>query len=449
MENLRNADEATAREILKNEYPENIAALLNSQEGFDIVALFKNLDSLKAIKTFEHLHFEKQQEILLKLPFGKITAVLNDISPDDRTRLFQRMPADQVKKWLGYLSLDERKVAKQLLEYPRESIGRLMTPEFISVRPHWTVEKTLAHVRKHGKDSETLNVIYVVDQQGKLVDDFRIREILLAPLKSKMSDLMDSQFVHLNAYEDQETAIRVFKDTDRFALPVTDFGGILVGIVTSDDLLDVIEEEDTEDIHKFGGSEALEDEYFKISLPKMIRKRGGWLVILFLGEMLTATAMTYFEDEIAKAVVLALFVPLIISSGGNTGSQAATIIIRALALGEVTITDWWQVMRREILSGLALGCLLGIIGFLRIAVWNAFSGMYGEHWLPIAFTVGTSLIGVVMWGTISGSMLPLLLKKVGFDPAASSAPFVATLVDVTGVLIYFGLAALFLTGTLL
>ena len=265
----------------------------------------------------------------------------------------------------------------------------------------------------------------------------------------KVSEIMDGQYVALNAYEDQEKAIQIFKDTDRFALPVTDFGGLLVGIVTIDDLLDVIEQEDTEDIHKFGGSEAFNEPYFKISFFEMVKKRAGWLVILFIGEMLTATAMGVFEEQITKAVVLALFVPLIISSGGNSGSQAATIIIRAMALGDLSLSDWWRVMRREILSGLMLGLILGFVGFLRISTWTLFTDIDGLHWLLVAFTVGFSLVGVVMWGTLSGSMLPIVLRKLGFDPATSSAPFVATIVDVTGLLIYFTVAILLLRGTLL
>src|SRR6185295_15916080 len=261
--------------------------------------------------------------------------------------------------------------------------------------------------------------------------------------------LMDRHFVALKAADDQATAIGVFRGEDRTALPVTDSAGILIGIVTVDDVLDVAEAEATEDIQRFGGSEALNEPYMEIGFGRMIQKRAGWLTALFLGEMLTATAMGAYEREIEKAVVLALFVPLIISSGGNSGSQASTLVISALALGEVKLTDWWKVMRREVLSGLALGSILGTIGFLRISVWSAFSNIYGPHWLLVALTVGFALVGIVLWGTLSGSMLPFLLRRAGFDPATSSAPFVATLVDVTGLVIYFSVAALLLRGTLL
>jgi magnesium transporter len=325
----------------------------------------------------------------------------------------------------------------------------LMTPDFVAVREQWTVREVLDYVRTHGQDSETLNVIYVVDAQGLLIDDIRIREFLLAPLEGQVSDLMDRRFVALKATDNQSAAVAVFRQYDRTALPVTDTAGMLIGIVTIDDMLDVAEAAATREIQKIGGSEALDEPYMEISLPRMIQKRAGWLTALFLGEMLTATAMGFFQNEIAKAVTLALFVPLIISSGGNSGSQASTLVIRALALGEVGIRDWWRVMRREILAGLALGAILGGIGFLRITLWSAFSDIYGPHWMLVAITVSVSLVGVVLWGTLSGSLLPFVLKRLGFDPAASSAPFVATLVDVTGLVIYFSVGLVVLRGTLL
>ena len=324
-----------------------------------------------------------------------------------------------------------------------------MTPDFVSVRKEWTLRHVLDHVRAHGRDSETLNVIYVVNGNNRLIDDLRIREILLAPLHAVVSDLCDNRFVSLNASDDKKEAVKVFRQYDRTVLPVIDSHGRLVGIVTLDDVLDVAEEEATREIQKFGGLEALDEPYMSTPLLEMIRKRATWLVILFVGEMLTATAMGYFEHEITRAVVLALFVPLIISSGGNSGSQAATLIIRALALGEVKLRDWWRVMRREVLSGLLLGLILGTIGFVRIALWSAFSSLYGEHWMLVGLTVSCSLLGIVLWGTITGSMLPFILKWLGMDPATSSAPFVATLVDVTGLIIYFSVALVILHGTLL
>ena len=358
-----------------------------------------------------------------------------------------RLPS--TRQLLGLLTPEEHAVAVTLLGYPEHSIGRLMTAHYVAVREHWTVREVLDYVRAHGQDSETLNVIYVVDGQGLLIDDIRIREFLLAGEDLRVADLMDRRFVALKATDDQDAAVAVFRQYNRTALPVTDTVGMLIGIVTIDDVLEVAEATATREIQRIGGSEAFDEPYMDIGFGRMIQKRAGWLTALFLGEMLTATAMASFEEEISKAVVLALFVPLIISSGGNSGSQAATLVIRALALGEVGLRDWWRVMRREILAGLALGAILGSIGFLRITLWSAFSNIYGEHWLLIAVTVGLSLIGVVLWGTISGSLLPLLMRRLGFDPAASSAPFVATLVDVTGLVIYFTVALIVLRGTLL
>jgi magnesium transporter len=306
----------------------------------------------------------------------------------------------------------------------------------------------LDFVRSHGKDSETLNVLYVVDDDHRLIDDIRIRNVLLSPLHLHVRDVMDGQFIALNATDAKKGAVEVFRKYDRTALPVIDGRGTLVGIVTIDDVLDVAEEEATRELQKFGGLEALDEPYAATPLLSMVRKRASWLVILFLGEMLTATAMGYYEHQIAVAPVLALFVPLIISSGGNSGSQAATLIIRALALGEVKLPDFWHVFGREIASGLMLGSILATIGFLRIVLWAQFTTLYGPHWLLIALTVAFSLVGVVMWGTISGALLPFILKRIGLDPATSSAPFVATLVDVTGLIIYFNVAYLLLHGYL-
>jgi magnesium transporter len=308
----------------------------------------------------------------------------------------------------------------------------------------------LDYVRQHGGQSETLSMLYVTDARGKLIDDIRIREFLLADPATRVRDLMDSRFVQLTATQDQEEAIDVFRRNDRGALPVVSADqGILLGIVTLDDILSIREEEDTEDIQKFGGSEALEEPYLTMPLLRLVQKRAGWLVILFLGELLTASAMQYFEGELQKAIILMQFIPLIISSGGNSGSQATSLIIRAMALGEFTLSEWWLVLRRELTSGLLLGIILGAVGFGRIAIWQSISPIYGPHWVLVAATVGLALVGIVLWGSISGSMLPLILRKLGLDPATSSAPFVATLVDVTGLIIYFTVALVILRGTLL
>jgi magnesium transporter len=337
----------------------------------------------------------------------------------------------------------------KLLGYPEQSVGRLMTPHYVAVRETWTVQEVLDYVRTHGRDSETLNVVYVVDEEGRLIDDIRIRELLLTPLDVQASTLLDRRFAALKATDDEQTAVAVFRQYDRTALPVTDTAGMLIGIVTIDDVLDVAEAAATKDIQRIGGSEALDEPYMQIAFGRMVRKRAGWLTALFLGEMLTATAMGAFEAEISRAVVLALFVPLIISSGGNSGSQASTLVIRALALGEVGLHDWWRVMRREVLAGLALGTILGSIGFLRITLTSRFTTMYGPYPHLVALTVGVALVGIVLWGTLVGSLLPFILRRLGFDPATSSAPFVATLVDVTGLVIYFSVALIILRGVML
>jgi magnesium transporter len=324
-----------------------------------------------------------------------------------------------------------------------------MTPRYVAIRADWTVQQVLDHVRSHGHDSETLNVLYVIDDEGRLVDDIRVREVLLVPVTATVASVMHKRFTALRATDDQRAAVEVFRREDRTALPVIDEHGLLIGIVTVDDVLDTAQRLATRDLQRFGGSEALDEPYMTISMARMIQKRAGWLVVLFLGELLTATAMSFFEREIARALVLAMFIPLIISSGGNSGSQASTLVIRALALGEVTLRDWWRVARREVISGIALGGILGTIGFLRIAGWSLFTDLYGPHWALVGATVALSLVGVVLWGAVIGSMLPFLLRRAGFDPATSSAPSVATLVDVTGLVIYFSVGILLLRGTLL
>ncbi|HEX4824735.1 MAG TPA: magnesium transporter [Candidatus Polarisedimenticolaceae bacterium] len=446
---LRKGDYAACREAVKNWPPRDIAELLDDASREDEVVLFRILPREVAAETFSYLAPYQQERLLKAMARDDVTAILDRMPDDDRTLLLEEMPASATKQLLELLTPKERADAVRMLGYPEDSVGRLMTAHYVAVRADWTVQQVLDHVRERGHDSETLSLIYVVDEKGILIDDIRIRSFLLAPLTAKVSDLMDYRYVALKATDRQRDAVQVFQQQDLKALPVTDSAGVLIGIVTIDDVLEVAERAATREIQRVGGSEALEEPYMEISLARLVRKRAGWLVILFLGEMLTATAMGFFEKEIAKAVVLALFVPLIISSGGNSGSQASTLVIRALALGEVKLRDWWRVARREVFSGLALGGILGTIGFLRITVWSFFSNLYGPHWLLVALTVGLALIGIVLWGTLAGSMLPFVLRRLGFDPATSSAPFVATLVDVTGLVIYFSVGIVILRGTLL
>jgi magnesium transporter len=443
------------REVFREWPPADVAEVILDLPEHEQVIIFRVLPHALAADVFEYLDFDAQQKLLRAMAHEQVVAILNEMSPDDRTALLEELPSAAARQLIRLLTPEERRVATALLGYPENSVGRLMTPDFIAIKENWTVRQVLDYVREHGQDSETLNVVYVVDDEGKLIDDLRIREFLLRPLDARVSDFRDHTFVALNVTDSQQDALNVFRKYDRTALPVVDSNGVLVGIVTIDDMLDVAEQEATEDIQKFGGVEALDEPYMRISLWKMIRKRAGWLVILFLGEMLTATAMATFQDEIARAVVLALFLPLIISSGGNSGSQASTLIVRAMALGEITLRDWWRVALREIQAGLSLGAILGTIGTLRVALWSIVGEkyfhrqLYGPHWPLVALTVGLALVGVVLWGSLSGSMLPFILRRAGADPAASSAPFVATLVDVTGLIIYFSIALVIMRGVML
>lgn len=442
-------DTAALKLYIKPWLPADLAPHLAELPVEGLAALFRCGSRELATITFGYLPVASQKKLLRLLSQEQAAALLNELPHDDRTAFIDSLPLDVAMQMLSLLSPEERKVAQSLLAYPENSVGRMMTLDFIAVHPDWTVAQALAYIREHGYDRETLNVIYVVDEHGRLIDDVRVRRFLLAHPDTHVRELMDGNVPQLAATDDRAHALDMFRKYDRIALPVTDDGGKPIGIVTVDDILDVADAEATEDIQKLGGTEALDEPYITIALSRMVKKRASWLIVLFLGEMLTATAMGFFEGEIEKAVVLALFVPLVISSGGNAGSQAATLVIRALALGEFTLGQWWRVMRRELVVGLALGLILGAVGFLRIAAWSLVSDVYGPHWLLVALTVGVSLVGIVLWGSLMGSMLPLLLKKLRFDPATSSAPFVATLVDVTGLVIYFSVAYLFLNGVML
>jgi magnesium transporter len=446
---IESGDVKQLHEFLDHQNISDVADLIDEMPEYD-ARIIAAMSVHRAASVFKILDLSEQKNIIKSLPPIKTAGLLNELPPDDRTDFLEELPSNAVRELIKLLDNEERKITLSLLGYPENSVGRLMTPDYVYVYETNTVQQVLDTVRRVGKNSETIDVIYVINEKGELLDDIRIREFILASPEMKVRELMDDRVISLNAYQDQEEASEVFKMNNRVALPVVSNSNKLLGIVTIDDILWVATEEFSEDIQKIGGTQALEEPYLEIPLFKLFRKRVGWLVVLFLGEMLTATAMAYFQDEIAKAVVLALFVPLIISSGGNSGSQASTLIIQAMAVGEITIQDWWRVFRRELLSGLLLGFVLGVVGFFRIMIWQSINPhLYGEHWLSIAFTVGFALIGVVLWGTLSGSMLPILLKKLGADPAASSAPFVATLVDVTGLIIYFSVAFLILSGKLL
>lgn len=442
-------------DVLKHEVPQfndfrtsELADFLNDYPEYGQKVIL-NLEPHRAVKTLKFLDLKLQKKLIHTLPSNKVAELIQNMHFDDRTALLSELTSESVKKLVLFLPHADRIETLALLGYPEDSVGRLMNPDYIEVKSHFTVQDALNKIRKLGRNIENINFIYIIDENEKLIDDINLKELLIAAPETKLSDIMDQKYLALHVNDDQEHATQVFRKNNRAVLPVIDDGGILLGIVTIDDILRVESEEATEDIQKIGGTEALDEPYMNTSFFELIKKRAPWLVILFLGEMFTASAMAFFEDEIAKAVVLVLFIPLIISSGGNSGSQASTLIIRAMSLGEITFEDWWRVMRREILSGLVLGSILGSIGFLRIIIWNSINPIYGEHFILIGLTVAITLLFIVLWGTLCGSMLPILLKKMGFDPATSSAPFVATLVDVTGLVIYFAVASLILSGTLL
>jgi magnesium transporter len=446
IKNLLQHNKITEFVKLNKVTPQGIAEFANRNAKW-AGKLFQALDSNHAAKAFKLLQNEQQEEVIKALPEEKAAELLNALQPDDRTAFLEELPKSHVKELLKVLTPERRIETLELLGFKEGSVGRLMTPDFLEIRKDQSCKDVLAVIRQRGEATETLNWLFVVDEDGVLIDDINIKDFLVVDPSTQVAQIMDYQFLALNVNDSQKAVINIFRNNSRYALPVTDETGVLLGIVTLDDVLRLAEEEGTREIQRIGGSEALDEPYTTISFRMLIRKRAGWLIILFLGEMLTATVMQHVQGELDKWLILSLFIPLIISSGGNSGSQASSIIIRAMAVGEIGFRDVWRVMRREILSGLTLGLILGIVGFLRISIWqelHIFS--YGEHWIKVGFVVFFALIGVVMWGTFAGAMLPLFLKKLGADPAASSAPFVATLVDVTGLIIYFSVGSVIMAG---
>jgi magnesium transporter len=449
LETLSKNDAHLLRELLDEQNISDVVELVNEFPAHE-ATIIDHMTVHRAVSVFKILDINQQKDIIKELPARKTAKILNELPPDDRTDFLEELPKAAIRDLIKLLDPEERKITLSLLGYPEDSVGRLMTPDYVYVYAHYTVAEVLNNIRKYGKKYETIDVIYIIDENGCLVDDIRIRDVLIEQPDAIIKDIIDGRFVALNVYDDQEHASQVFKMNNRTAIPVVDDNDVLLGIVTIDDILWVTNEEFSEDMQKMGGTEALNEPYLDISIFKLFKKRITWLVVLFIGELFTATAMGYFEDELAKVLVLASFIPLILSTGGNSGSQSSTLIIQAMSVGEITIADWWKILRREIISGALLGTLLGVLGFFRVTAWHMIlPGFYGAHWLLIAISICFTIFGVVIWGTITGSMLPIVLKRLGADPAVSSAPFVATLVDVTAILIYFSLAYLFLQGTLL
>ncbi len=411
---------------------------------------FEYLTRDAADNFFLQLGARERAQLLLGLPTGERRLWMRMLAPDDAADLIQEAPSDQHESILSLLDDPMRREVKGLLDYAEDEAGGLMNTRYSRLRADMTVDEAISYLRRDARGREkTVYYVFVVDPEERLHGVVSFRDLLVAPGDKFVRDVMRKEVISAPEDLDQEALSKLFMRHHLLMMPVVDAAGRIKGVVNLNDIVDVVQEEATEDIQKLGGVQALEEPYLQIPLLRMIRKRAGWLAALFLGEMLTATAMGQFEAEITRAVVLALFVPLIISSGGNSGSQATTLVIRAMALGEVRLRDWWRVIRREVFTGLGLGLILATIGLIRILVWQGLFSAYGEHYLLVALTVALSLVGVVLWGAVAGSILPFVLRALNFDPASASAPFVATLVDVTGLVIYFSIAAVLLRGTLL
>jgi magnesium transporter len=432
----------------------------NSQEAWhalspeDRFEAFKHLPYAEKDDFFLALSARDQSGLILSMPPNERRIWMRLLPPDDATDVIQETAEELRRDLLTLLDDYTRREVVALLAYAEDDAGGLMSPRFARLRPDMTVDEAIAYLRRQAEQVETIHYAYVLDSDQRLLGIVPLRRLMSASRDQRVRSIMRTEFVSASEELDQEQLAKLFSEQHLFAIPILDQLGRMKGIVTADDIVNVVTEEASEDIQKIGGMEALDAPYLQVALGKMVRKRGGWLAALFIGETLTATAMTYFEKELDKAVILSVFLPLIISSGGNSGSQASTLVIRAMALGEVTLRDWWRVIRREVAAGLTLGCMLGAIGMVRILVWQAIwyalgKELYGPHYLLVAATVGASVVGVVLFGTIAGSMLPFVLRRLNFDPASASAPFVATLVDVTGLVIYFSVASMVLRGTLL
>jgi magnesium transporter len=445
---VHNADSTvTEKEALSLAEIRDVWSLLTPTDRIEAFMLLPRED---AQDFFFGLDARDQGEVIRGLAPADQRFWMRFLPPDDAADLVQQAPAPDREALLGLLDEATRREVTALLAYAEDNAGGLMNPRYARLRPDVTVDEAIRYLRKQMQEqARTIYYAYVLDADQRLLGVVSFRLLFTAASGTLVRQLMRTDVITIPEQMDQEAVSHQFAQNHLVALPVVDAEGRMKGIVTVDDVVDVVQEEATEDMQKVGGVAALDRPYLQITMPRMIRSRVGWLSALFVGEMLTASAMGYFEKEISRAVVLALFIPLIISSGGNSGSQATTLIIRAMALGQVRLRDWWRVIRREILTGIGLGCVLAVIGFVRIVMWERIFHTYGTHYVGVATTVAVSLLGVVLWGTIAGSMLPFIMRRLGFDPASASAPFVATLVDVSGLVIYFSTAALILKGTLL
>lgn len=443
-------DWVALKDILNDVPAVDVAKLLEELDAEVAIVIFRLLKKQKAADVFTFLSSGKGMELLDMFTAQQLSDVMSNLEPDERVSLMEELPGNLTQRVMNSMEVEDRKQVQKLLGYPEESVGRLMTPRYVKVRRDWTIQKGMDNIRRFGQSAETVNVIYVVDEEEHLIDDLRLNQLILADPEAPISSLMDESFEALSAFGDQEDAVKMLSKYDRVAMPVVDSDGILVGIVTVDDIIDVAEEETTEDMQLMAGMDVLDDYYSQTTIFEMIKKRIGWLAFLFVGQLFTTTAMGAYESVIANAVFLSLFIPMIISTGGNSGTQAATLIIRALSTDDIDMNEWLKVLGRELLSGLILGLIMAVIGFFVIIGWGYMTNdTLTQELILSAVVVGLSLIGVVLWGNLSGSMLPFVLSKMGLDPAVTSAPFVSTLSDVTGIIIYFSIAIALLEGIVL
>lgn len=438
------------KEVLSDVPPVDIAELLVELEGDIAVVVFRLLKKSTAADVFAEMPSGKGVELIELFTKQQLTDVMGNLEPDEQVALLEELPGHLTQMVMNTMRPEDQKQVKKLLGYPEDSVGRLMTPRYVRVKSEWAVARSMEHIRKYANIAETLNVIYVVDDKERLIDDLMITQLIVSEFDTTIEELMDESFNALHVLDDQEEAVKMFAKYDRIALPVIDSDRVLVGIVTVDDVIDVAEEETTEDMQKMAAMDALDDYYSQTSIGEMVKKRLGWLIILFVGQILTALTMGQYEELLSKIVFLSFFVPLIISSGGNSGAQAATLVIRALATDDIKFEDWKMVFTREFTSGLMLGSLIGMLGFITLIGWDLIAGnVIGYETIMIALVIGLSLLTIVLFGNFVGAMLPFILSRMGLDPAVSSAPFVATIVDVSGIIIYFSIALFFLSELLL
>lgn len=449
---IRGNDIRSLEKKLKRLHPPDIAAILNELKLDEAKQFYNFLEDKLAAESLIEMEEDKRELLLASLTSEQIADHLDHLPSDEAVDVIQELPDKVQDEVLREMEKDDAAQASNiadLLKYDENTAGGLMQKELVKVNMHRNMIECVRELRKHADHIQDVYAVYVVDDSDRLVGVITLRKVLTTSLRKKISEVYHPEVFSVKTNMDAEEVAKVMEKYNLVFMPVVDGLGKLVGRITIDDIVDVIRKEETEDVHKMAAVQVLDEPYMNSTVSEVIKKRAGWLLVLFIGETFTATAMSFFEDQISKAVVLALFVPLIISSGGNTGSQASTLIIRSLALGEVSVKEWWKIFSREIRVGIILGAMLGLVGFFRVFIWSAFVDVYGPHATLVGITVGVSLLGVVLWGNLVGSIFPVILKRMGLDPAVSSAPFVATLVDITGLFIYFTIASLLLTGVLL